>query len=85
VYDAEKHGVDAVRFTPTWYCSTDLDPAWELHATGWRIRVHGDAPFDVELPFPIPLDDLGSFTPAYTANRPVNSVPMCALRRRASS
>ena len=28
VYDAEKHGVDAVRFTPTWYCSTELDPAW---------------------------------------------------------
>jgi len=72
-------GADVVRFTPTWYCSTDLDPAWDLHATGWRIRVRGDAPFDVDLPFPIPLDDLGSFTPAYTANRPVNAVPyVCA-------
>ena len=35
--------------------------------------------FDVDLPFPIPLDDLGSFTPAYTANRPVNAIPyVCA-------
>jgi 4-hydroxy-tetrahydrodipicolinate reductase len=37
--------------------------------------VHGDAPLDVELAFPIPVDDLGSFTPAYTANRPVNAIP----------
>jgi hypothetical protein len=74
-----RDGADVVRFTPTWYCSTELDPAWDLRATGWRIRLHGDAPFDVELPFPIALDDLGSFTPAYTANRPVNAVPyVCA-------
>ena len=39
----------------------------------------GDAPFDVELPFPIPLDELAAFTPAYTANRPVNAIPyVCA-------
>jgi 4-hydroxy-tetrahydrodipicolinate reductase len=40
------------------------------------VRVRGDAPLDVELPFPIPLDDLGAFTPAYTANRPVNAIPL---------
>ena len=47
--------------------------------TGWRVRVRGDAPFDVEISFPVPLDDLGSFTPALTANRPVNAIPyVCA-------
>jgi 4-hydroxy-tetrahydrodipicolinate reductase len=73
-------GGDAVlRFSTNWYCTTDVDPAWELQPTGWRVRVHGDAPFDVALPFPIPLEELGSFTPAYTANRPVNAVPyVCA-------
>ena len=71
--------VDAVRFVPTWYCTTDLEPVWDLRATGWRVRLRGDAPFDVELPFPIPLDDLAAFTPAYTANRPVNAIPyVCA-------
>ena len=41
--------------------------------------MHGDAPFDVELPFPIPLEDLGAHTPGYTANRPVNAIPyVCA-------
>jgi 4-hydroxy-tetrahydrodipicolinate reductase len=41
--------------------------------------VHGDAPLDVELAFPIALEDLAAFTPAYTANRPVNAIPfVCA-------
>lgn len=72
-------GSDVVRFTANWYCTADVDPAWDLRPTGWRVRVVGDAPFDVDLPFPIPLDDLGSFTPAYTANRPVNAIPyVCA-------
>jgi 4-hydroxy-tetrahydrodipicolinate reductase len=72
-------GAEVVRFTPTWYCSTDLHPEWDLRPTGWRIRVRGDAPFDVELGFPVSLDDLGSVTPGYTANRPVNAIPyVCA-------
>ena len=70
-----------MRFTANWYCTTDVEPAWELRPTGWRVRVHGDAPFDVDLTFPVPIDDLASFTPAYTANRPVNAIPyVCAAR-----
>jgi 4-hydroxy-tetrahydrodipicolinate reductase len=70
---------EVIRFTPTWYCTTDVDPAWDLRPTGWRVQVHGDAPFDVGLEFPVPVADLGAFTPAYTANRPVNAVPyVCA-------
>jgi 4-hydroxy-tetrahydrodipicolinate reductase len=73
------NGDPVVRFTANWYCTDDIEPAWELRPTGWRVRIRGDAPFDVELPFPIPLEELGAFTPAYTANRPVNAVPyVCA-------
>jgi 4-hydroxy-tetrahydrodipicolinate reductase len=72
-------GEEIVRFTANWYATTDLDPAWELRETGWRVRVTGDAPFDIALPFPVPLDELGEWTPGYTANRPVNAVPyVCA-------
>ncbi len=72
-------GADVVTFVATWYCTPDLEPAWDLRTTGWRVRVHGDAPFDVELAFPIPLDDLAAYTPAFTANRPVNAIPyVCA-------
>jgi 2,4-diaminopentanoate dehydrogenase len=68
-----------VRLTVNWYCTAEVEPAWDLRPTGWRVRVRGDAPFDVELAFPIPLDDLGSVAPAYTANRPVNAIPyVCA-------
>ena len=72
-------GEAVLRFSANWYCTADVDPEWELRPTGWRVRVRGDAPFDVDLTFPVPLDDLASHTPAYTANRPVNAIPyVCA-------
>jgi 2,4-diaminopentanoate dehydrogenase len=70
---------EVVRFTYYWYCSVDVEPHWDLKPTGWRVRVDGDAPFDVALPFPMAVEDLGEATPAYTANRPVNAIPcVCA-------
>jgi len=73
------NGLDVVRFTANWYCTTELEPAWDLRPTGWRVRVRGDASIDVDLTFPVPLEDLGSFTPALTAHRPVNAIPyVCA-------
>jgi 4-hydroxy-tetrahydrodipicolinate reductase len=73
------NGDEVVRFAANWYCTTEVEPEWELRPTGWRVRVHGDAPFDVDLTFPVPLEVLGSFTPAYTANRPVNAIAyVCA-------
>ncbi|WP_442799972.1 hypothetical protein [Nocardia sp. NBC_01730] len=53
----------------------DLDPDWELRDTGWHVIVDGDAPLDVDLRFPISLDQLGAVSPGYTANRAVNAVP----------
>ena len=66
--------VERVRFTTNWYCTDDLDPEWDLLATGWRVKVRGDAPLDVALEFPVSLDEMGATTPGYTANRPVNAV-----------
>lgn len=51
-------------------------PAWDLRDTGWRITVEGDAPLDVELRFPIPLERMAEATPGYTAHRAVNAVPV---------
>jgi hypothetical protein len=72
-------GRPLLRFRTHWYCITDLDPAWDLRATGWRVRVDGDAPLDIDIRFPIPPERMAATTPAYTANRAVNAVPaVCA-------
>jgi hypothetical protein len=72
---------DIVTFTACWYCATAIDPQWDLGRTGWRVKVVGESPFEFDLAFPIPLEELNEWTPALTANRPVNAVPyVCAAR-----
>lgn len=74
-------GREIVRFRATWFCSHDLDQDWNLLDTGWRVSVQGDAPLEVELRFPITLEQMADTTPGYTANRAVNAVPyVCAAR-----
>jgi 2,4-diaminopentanoate dehydrogenase len=72
-------GAAVVGMTPTWYCTTDIEPAWDLGPTGWRVRIRGDAPLDVAMPIAVSLEELGAHTPSLTANPPVNAVPyVCA-------
>ena len=72
-------GKPLIRFRATWYCTTDLEPEWEVLETGWHVSVDGDAPLEVTLRMPIPLDRTADISPAYTANRAVNAVPyVCA-------
>jgi 4-hydroxy-tetrahydrodipicolinate reductase len=71
-----------VRFS-NWYCTTDVDPAWDLRPTGWRVRADGEA-FDVDSTFPS-RSTTAVPTPAHTANRPVNAVLHVWWRRPASS
>lgn len=68
-------GEPRLRFRATWYCSADLDTDWDLLRTGWKVKVEGDAPMDIDIVLPGPLDDMAG----YTANRAVNAVPVvCA-------
>jgi 4-hydroxy-tetrahydrodipicolinate reductase len=72
-------GQPLVKFIATWYCSADLEPAWEVRGNGWRVQVDGDAPLDIDIKFAIPEGLAGEMTPGYTANRAVNAVPyVCA-------
>ncbi len=71
-----RDGRELLGFSATWYCTADLDPAWDLRDTGWRISVVGDAPLDVEIRLAVPLEDMGAWSPGYTANRAVNAVPV---------
>ena len=72
-------GRPLLRFRALWYCTADLDPAWEVRDTGWHIDLEGDAPLDIDLRFPVPLERMAETSPGYTANRAVNAVPfVCA-------
>jgi hypothetical protein len=71
-----RDGRPLLRFRAHWYCTTELDPAWDLAATGWRVTVDGDAPLDVDLRFSVPIERMGDVSPGYTAHRAVNAVPV---------
>jgi 4-hydroxy-tetrahydrodipicolinate reductase len=71
-----RRGRVALRFRATWYCATDLDPAWDVRATGWHISVEGDAPLDVDIRFPVPPERWAATSPGLTAHRAVNAVPV---------
>lgn len=74
-------GAEVIRFTQYAYVTMETDPDWDLRKTGWRVRVHGDAPFDLDMAFPVELDVLADYVPAYNANGPVNAIPyVCAAR-----
>ncbi len=77
--DGLRGGAPLLSFVATWYCTTDLEPSWDLRETGWRVTVDGDAPLDVELRFAFPLEEMAERSPGYTAHRAVNAVPfVCA-------
>lgn len=74
-----RNGTPTLIFSANWYCGQAVEPAWTLRETGWKLVVDGDAPLDIDIRFPFPLERMGEMTPAYTANRAVNAIPVvCA-------
>jgi hypothetical protein len=72
-------GRPLLRFQANWYCTTDLEPMWQLRETGWRVQVLGDTPLDVDIRFPVDVERYAQVSPGYTAHRAVNAVPVvCA-------
>jgi 4-hydroxy-tetrahydrodipicolinate reductase len=77
--DGMRGGSPFLSFVATWYCTPDLEPVWDLHPTGWRLSMRGDAPLEVDMRLAVPLESMAEWTPGYTANRAVNAVPfVCA-------
>lgn len=62
-------------FRANWYLTRDVEPAWDLRATGWHLLVEGDTPLDVDIHFPVPPEDWAATSPGLTAHRPVNAIP----------
>lgn len=68
-------GVPRITIRTNWFCSRSIDPAWELADTGWKLKLNADTPLEITFKFAIPMDRFSEFTPAFTANRPVNAIP----------
>jgi 4-hydroxy-tetrahydrodipicolinate reductase len=68
-------GRPLLSFSANWYLTLDVEPAWDLRATGWHVLVEGDTPLDVDIHFPVPPEKWAATSPGLTAHRPVNAIP----------
>lgn len=76
---AMRGGEPFLQFRAHWYLVPDLDPAWELQDTGWRVRVQGDTPLEVTIRFPVEPERYPLVSPGFTAHPAVNAVAaVCA-------
>ncbi len=64
-----------LRFHANWYVTHEIEPAWELRETGWRVQVLGDTPLDVAIRFPVEPERYADVSPGFTAHPAVNAVP----------
>jgi 4-hydroxy-tetrahydrodipicolinate reductase len=81
IVSGKRGGRELLSFRATWYCTADLDPAWDLRPTGWRVTVSGDVPMEVEIRLEVPLERMAETSPGFTANRAVNAIAaVCAGR-----
>ncbi len=76
-----RNGRPLLRFRANWYCTTEIEPAWTLGETGWRVQVEGDTPFDITMKLPVTGASVVEQMAGYTAHRALNAVPyVCAAR-----
>jgi 2,4-diaminopentanoate dehydrogenase len=78
--EGRANGKTRLRFRANWYVSSKIDASdWNLRESGWRIRLEGDTPMEVNITFPVTPEEYPSVTPGFTAHRAVNAVPaVCA-------
>lgn len=76
---AKRNGKPLMRFRQTVYLTDDVEPDFELHPApkpaGWRMRIDGDTPLDINISFPVPEGSWGEISPGLTAHPAVNAVP----------
>ena len=74
IVTALRDGEPLMRFRANWYVTTDVEPAWDLRETGWRVQALGDTPIDLEIRFPVDPEHYAQVSPGFTAHPAVNAV-----------
>jgi 2,4-diaminopentanoate dehydrogenase len=79
VISGMRAGKPLLRMIATWFVSDDVDTDdgedWLFRESGWRLRLEGDCPLDVQITYPVAPEDYAEMTPGLTAHRPVNAIP----------
>jgi 4-hydroxy-tetrahydrodipicolinate reductase len=79
VVSGQRDGRELITFRATWYCSPEVEQAWDVRPSGWHLVVKGDAPLDVDVRLDVPIEQMADLSPGFTANRAVNAIPfVCA-------
>jgi 2,4-diaminopentanoate dehydrogenase len=78
VISGMRNGKALIKMIATWFVSpdvdTDDDEDWLFRESGWRLRLEGDCPLDVQITYPVAPEDYAAMTPGLTAHRPVNAI-----------
>jgi 2,4-diaminopentanoate dehydrogenase len=79
IVEGFRQGKVLLRFVATWFVSSDVDTSdgeeWEFRDSGWRVKVEGDCPLDIEIRYPqMDAAAYAQMTPGLTAHRPINVV-----------
>jgi 4-hydroxy-tetrahydrodipicolinate reductase len=69
-----RKGKPLLRRFSTWYLTRELDPAWELQDSGWRLQVKGDTSLEVSIAFDVSSEDYPAYSPGLTAHPVINAV-----------
>jgi 2,4-diaminopentanoate dehydrogenase len=71
-----RNGKPLLRFRSNWFATTQLEPEWSLPGEdGWRVVMEADAPVEMTIRLPMPVDEQVRASGRYTAFRPVNAIP----------
>lgn len=68
-------GKAVILFRVNWYATTDIDQDWQLRENGWRARIDGDTPINIDITFPVTPEQMSPAMAGLTAYRVVNAVP----------
>jgi len=73
-------GKPLLQMRVNWYVTTDIEPSWRsLRHSGWHVLLEGDTSLEVDINYPVSLEEYAAFTPGLTAHGPVNIIPyICA-------
>ncbi len=70
-----RNGKPLLTFRAHWFCTTELDPDWNISGEGWLFTTKGDAPMQVRVTYGGTDEGYSEHLAGYTAHPAVNAVP----------